>query len=328
MEHARVAFIGLGSMGAGMAARLVESGYPVVVYNRTRSKAESLAELGAGVAASPAEAASAADVVLTSLSDEAAVSAVLLGSDGALAALPRGGYAIDLSTVPPAFARRVSAEAAAIGCHALDACVYGAPWHARTGELRVLVGAESEADFQAVEGILRTIGKEVSYMGPSGMGAMTKLVVNMLMGVQMPALAEAIVLGERAGLSREALLGLIAGSGYASPVMSFRCDLMRRRAFANPAFRLSLMRKDMKLAMAEAQDLGVPLPVAESAYTMLTAAQQQGLGDLDVGAVLAFQERLAGLEAYPWPLDGPEPAAPEARGRPAHAQGRSPRGGG
>ncbi len=173
--------------------------------------------------------------------------------------------------------------------------------HARSGELRVMVGAD-EADFGAVEEILQTIGKEVTFLGASGNGATMKLVLNMLMGVQMPALAEAIVFGERAGLRREDILNMIAGSGYSSPVMTFRCGFIGRRAFENAAFRLSLMRKDMMLVLAESQGLSVPMPVAESAYATLTAAQQQGLGDLDVAAVVAFMERMAGMDDYPWPV--------------------------
>src|SRR5680860_409021 len=114
------------------------------------------------------------------------------------------------------------------------------------------------------------------------------VVENMLTGVQMPALAEAVVFGERAGLPREAILQMINGSGYSSPVMNFRCAMMEGRRFENAAFKLSLMRKDMMLVLQESQELGVPMPVAESAYSMLTAAKQQGLGDLDVAAILAL----------------------------------------
>lgn len=317
MEKQRVGFIGLGNMGAGMACRLAEAGYELAVYNRTRAKTQQAAELGARVAESPADAAAGADVVMTSLADDKVVAEMLFGEDGAFASLPQGCYLVDLSTVPPGFARELAGRAAEAGCHALDACVYGAPWQARSGELRVMVGAASEQDFRAVETILGTIGKDVSYLGESGMGAMMKLVVNMLMGVQMPALAEAVVLGEQAGLPREKILQMIAGSGYASPVMTFRCDLMGKRAFERAAFKLSLMRKDMMLVLAEAQRLGVPLPVSDAAYSMLTAAQQQGLGDLDVAAILAFQERISGMETYPWPSanrDRPSeaPAVPPA----------------
>jgi 3-hydroxyisobutyrate dehydrogenase len=191
---------------------------------------------------------------------------------------------------------------AAAGHKALDACVLGAPFHARSGDLRVMVGGD-EADFEALNGIFETIGKDVTYLGGNGMGASMKLVLNMLMGVQMPALAEAVVFGERAGLPRDKILEMIAQSGYSSPVMAFRCWLMGQRKFEDPSFKLALMRKDMMLVLDECKELDVPLPVSETAYSMLTAAKQQGLGDLDVAAMLAFQERMAGLEGYPWPGD-------------------------
>jgi 3-hydroxyisobutyrate dehydrogenase len=300
MAKQRIGFIGLGNMGLGMACHLAESGYELAVYNRTRSKADPVAELGARVADSPADAAAGADVLMLSLANQDAVRAMLEGEDGAISTLPESAYIVDMSTIPPDFARELAETAAGSGHRAMDACVYGAPMHARSGELRVMVGAD-EADFHAVEEILQTIGKEVTYLGSNGMGATMKLVLNMLMGVQMPALAEAIVFGERAGLRREDILKMIAGSGYSSPVMTFRCRFIGERAFENAAFRLSLMRKDMMLVLAESQGLAVPMPVAESAYATLTAAQQQGLGDLDVAAVVAFMERMAGMDEYPWP---------------------------
>ena len=296
----RIGFVGLGVMGAGMACRLVESGYDVTVYNRTRSKTDEVAELGARVADSPADAAREAEVVMMSLADQNVVETIAFGDDGVMSTLPQGAYLVDMSTVPPGFARELGARARESGHRSLDACVLGAPFHARSGELRVMVGGD-EADFRALEPTFEAIGKEVTYLGGNGMGATMKLVLNMLMGVQMPALAEAIVFGERAGLPRDKILELIAQSGYASPVMAFRCMLMGQRAFENASFKLALMRKDMMLVLDECKHLEVPLPVSESAYAMLTAAKRQGLGDLDVAAMLAFQERMAGLEGYPWP---------------------------
>src|SRR3954468_24790472 len=217
----RLAYIGLGNMGRVMACRLAESGYDIAVYNRTRAKAEEVEKLGARVAESPADAAAGADVAMLSLADEKAVTSLLFGDEGVLSSLREGGYVLDMSTVSPDFARDASARTREAGPHPLHACVYGGPMDARSGELRVMVGGE-EADFREVEPLLGTIGgKELAYLGPSGMGATMKLVVNMLMGVQMPALAEAVVFGEAAGLPREAILNMIAGSGYASPVMSF-----------------------------------------------------------------------------------------------------------
>lgn len=297
----RIGFIGLGMMGSGMASRLAESGYELVVYNRTRSKSEEVARLGAAVAESPAAAAADADVVMVSLADQNVVSAMLHGEQGVFGSLRQGGLIVDMSTVPPSFARDLAQTAAEAGYRTLDACVYGAPQHARSGELRVMVGGD-EADFHEIEDILETIGgKDVAYLGPHGRGATMKLVVNMLMGVQMPALAEAVVFGERAGLPRDKILKMIEGSGYSSPVMNFRCPMMEQRSFERAIFKLSLMRKDMMLLLEESQALSVPMPVAEAAYAMLTAAKQQGLGDLDVSAIVAFQERLAGMDDYPWP---------------------------
>jgi 3-hydroxyisobutyrate dehydrogenase len=230
-----------------------------------------VAKAGARVADSPADAAREADVVCLSLADQDVVSQMLFGDDGAMSSLREGGYILDMSTVPPDFARALAARAADAGRRALDACVLGNPMHSRQGELRVMVGGD-EADFRATQGILETIGKEVTYLGESGMGATMKLVLNMLMGVQMPALAEAVVFGERAGLDRSKILEMIAKSGYSSPVMSFRCVLMEQRNFGLAAFKLGLMRKDMMLVLDECQRLGVPMPVSESAHAMLTAA--------------------------------------------------------
>ena len=211
---------------------------------------------------------------------------------------------LDMSTVSPDFARDASERTRDSGRRHLDACVYGAPMHARSGELRVMVGGEEE-DFHSGRGRSSTRSARSSpTSAPSGMGATMKLVVNMLMGVQMPALAEAVVFGERAGLPREAILDMIAGSGYASPVMSFRCPMMGRRAFDNPAFRLSLMRKDMMLMLAESQRLGVPLPVSETAYAMLTAASSRASATSTWRRSWPSRSASPGMDDYPWPVDG------------------------
>ena len=299
-DKQRIAFIGLGVMGNGMACRLVESGYPVAVYNRTREKAEEVEKLGARVAETPADAAREADVVMLSLANQDVVARMLFDADGVFETLGEGSFILDMSTVPPEFPREVAQRALEHGIHALDACVLGNPLHSRQGELRVMAGGDEQA-FKAMEPLLEAVGKEVTYLGGSGMGATMKLVLNMLMGVQMPALAEAVVFGEQAGLERETILEMISKSGYSSPVMGFRCAIMGQRNFELAAFKLGLMRKDMTLVLGQAQKVGVPMPVTESAHAMLTAAQQQGLGDLDVAAMLAFQERMSGVERYPWP---------------------------
>lgn len=303
MAADRIGFIGLGNMGAGMAERLAEAGREIAVYNRTREKCDEAENLGARIANSPGDAARDADVVMLSLADQDAVRSMLYGDDGVFGSLRAGGYVVDMSTVPPDFSVETAEKAAEAGYKALDACVYGAPFHARSGDLRVMVGGD-QADFEELVPILNTIGKQVTLMGANGMGATMKIVLNMLMGIQMPALAEAVVFGERAGLRRDQILEAINGTGYSSPVMNLRCPMIAERRFDRPMFRLSLMRKDMMLVLERCQQLGVPMPVSESAYAMLTAATAQGLGDLDVAAIVAFQERMAGMEDYPWPVDG------------------------
>lgn len=306
MGQQRLAVIGLGNMGSGVACRLLESGYDVAVYNRTREKTGEAEGRGARVAESPADAARHAEVVVLSLADHHVVEAMLFDADGVFETLGAGGYVVDMSTVPPKFARQLARRSVERQCHPLDACILGNKRHAMTGELRVMVGG-TEADFRAVEGILGVVGKEVTHVGDSGLGATMKLVLNMLMGIEMQGLAEAVAFGERAGLDRHKVLQLIARSGYSSPVMSFKCGAMERRSFQQADFKLRLMRKDMMLTLAECQELGVPMPASESAYTMLTGALQQGLGDLDCSAILAFMERLSGLEQYAWPGTGEAP---------------------
>lgn len=327
MDKPRIGFIGLGSMGLGMASRLAESGYDLAVYNRTRAKSEEVAKLGARVAESPRDVATGADVVMMSLADQHVVETMLFGEGGVFGTLRPGGYIVDISTVPPAFARELADKATAAGYHSLDACILGNNRHARSGELRVMVGGKEEV-FRAVESILQALGKEVTYLGDSGMGATMKLVLNMLMGIEMQALAEAVTFGERAGLPRDKILRMIARSGYSSPVMSFKCGAMERRTFHQADFKLALMRKDMMLVLAQSQELGVPMPVSESTYAMLTAAKQRGLGDLDCAAILAFMEQVSGLEHYPWPVPGGggpgEPVVQGVGGPPGTAGGPPP----
>lgn len=288
-----VGVVGLGTMGAGMASRLLDQGFDVVVYNRTAAKCAPLADRGAIMAASPREVAGRCDMVVTSVADPAAVDEVIFGTDGIAAALPLGGTIVDTSTVPPDFARTAAARAARSGHHLLDARILGNGEHAREGQLRFMVGGPEEAFARALP-LLEALGKEVVHLGAHGTGAAMKLVLNMLMGVQMQALAEAVVFGERAGLRREDVFRAIAASGFSSPVMRFKCGVMQRRAFAPADFRLALMRKDMALVAATARDNGVPMAVADATTTMLTAAVGQGLGDLDCAAVLTLMEDLSG----------------------------------
>ena len=296
----RIGFLGLGAMGSGMASRLAKAGFEVSVYNRTAAKAESLAELGVRVADRPALAAQGVDVLVLSLASEAAVDEVLFGADGALAAAPAGTLVADTSTISPDAARAMAARIAAAGHRALDSCVLGNAQHAAEGELRFMIGGD-DADVLALRPVLDVLAKDVIRVGDHGMGATAKVAMNLLMGVQLQAFAEAIVFGEQAGLSRRDLITMITASGYSSPMMKFKGGVMARRAFDRADFRLSLMRKDMLLALAEGQRHGVPMPATSASYDVLTAAMNAGLGELDCAAVLAEVERSAGVTDQPWP---------------------------
>jgi len=299
MTH-KIAFIGLGAMGGGMASRLLASGASVTVYNRTRSRGEALEAEGAVLADTPAAAAQGAEVVFLSLATSEVVEALLFGQDGAVSGLPEGAIVADMSTVAPDFAVSLQARLAETGHRGLDACVLGNAQHAKDGELRFMIGGDAE-DVAAIEPVLAPMSKEIVHLGPGGKGATAKLALNLLMGVQMQALTEAIVFGERAGLDRGVLIKLIAAGGYSSPMMKFKAGVMARRAFEKPDFRLKLMRKDLGLVLAETQRLGVPMPTTATSYDWLTAATNAGLGDHDVAALLAFMETVSGLSDYPRP---------------------------
>jgi 3-hydroxyisobutyrate dehydrogenase len=299
MTTPKIAFIGLGAMGGGMASRLLDTGAHVTVYNRTRTKGEELATRGAALADTPAEAAAGAEVVFLSLATSEVVETLLFGPDGVVETLPKGALVADMSTVAPDFAVALRDRLATTDHRALDACVLGNAMHAKNGELRFMIGGAAE-DVATLRPVIEPLAKEVVHLGESGKGATAKLALNLLMGVEMQALAEAIVFGEKAGLDRPALIGLIAASGYSAPVMKFKAGVMARRAFENPDFRLKLMRKDLGLVLAETQRLGVPMPATTASHDWLTNAKNQGLGEHDCASIIAILEQAAGL-AYPWP---------------------------
>ncbi|MFJ4094951.1 NAD(P)-dependent oxidoreductase [Kitasatospora sp. NPDC089913] len=294
----RIGVIGLGVMGGGMASRLLDQGHRIVVHNRTPERAAPFAARGAVVAATPAELASQVDVVLLSLASEAAVEEQLFGAGGVLETLPAHGIVMDTSTVSPDFARSVAERVAGRGRSAVDACIIGNGQHAKDGELRFMVGGSAET-FERLSAVLEPLAKEIRHLGPSGLGATAKVMLNVLMGVEMQVLAESVTLAQRAGIDRELALSMISESGFSSPVMKYKAGVMRRRAYGEPQFRLDLMRKDLRLATAEAGRLGVATPVCDATHETLVAAAEAGLGELDCAAVLSHAEVTAGLPGTP-----------------------------
>ncbi|WP_019358410.1 NAD(P)-binding domain-containing protein [Streptomyces sp. AA1529] len=277
------AFIGLGNMGGGMARRLLDAGHPLTVHNRTAAKAVPLAEAGATVAASPAEAAAGRSVVLLSLADEAAVEDVLFGQVAPV--LVTGAVVVDTSTVSPAYARECARRLAGLGLRRVEACVVGNPFQAREGKLRVYTSGD-EADIARVGDLLETLGSQVVHLGEPGTAATLKLIFNLLLGAQVASLTEAVAYGVAAGLDRDQLLASVAESGFSSVVLRFRADLMRKGAYEPAFFRSTLMEKDLRLALGDAAEAGAPLPVLDAVRERFAAVNAAGDGDKDASVLL------------------------------------------
>jgi 3-hydroxyisobutyrate dehydrogenase len=291
-----IGFIGLGGMGSRMVTRLVSAGYRVTVYNRTRRRAEDLERIGASIADSPRALAESADIVLSSVADDAALAQVMFGGEGALAGARRGSIVIDLSTVHPQASVRLSEAARARGVDVLDAPVSGSIPQAEQGQLVVFVGGE-RAIYERCESVFGVLGKAALYMGPSGSGSMTKLCVNVLLGMGMQALAEAIALGERAGLSRGRLLEALAETSVLSPSQRSKFDNIQRDEY--PAtFPLRLMFKDFSLIVQRALELAVAMP-ATAAAAQVAATERAREAAAHVDDDLSAVVRTMRLSALP-----------------------------
>jgi 3-hydroxyisobutyrate dehydrogenase-like beta-hydroxyacid dehydrogenase len=246
-----------------MTSRLLNGGYHVTVYNRTRRRAEDLTRLGASVADTPRELARMADIVFSSVADDNALEQVMFGDEGALAGSRYGSVFIDLSTVHPGASVRLFEAGRAKGVSVLDAPVSGSLPQAEQGQLVLFIGGEQPV-YERCQPVFRVLGKMALHMGPSGSGSMTKLCVNALLGIGMQALAEAIVLGEGAGLPRQRLLGALAETSVLSPSQRSKFDNIQHDQY--PAtFPLRLMFKDLSLVLQRARELSVPVPATVAA---------------------------------------------------------------
>lgn len=268
-DKPRVGFIGLGAMGGRMAERVRQAGYPLTVYNRSPKAAEPFAARGVAVAGSPKALAAGVDVVVSMLFDDAAVSDVLLGENGVLAAARQGLTVVEMSTVGVESSERFHAEAKRRGVDYLDAPVSGSTPQAEKGELVILVGGEP-AVVDRCRPLLMSMGKAVEHLGAGGSGSLMKLVINDMLVIGVQALAEAVALGTAGGIDRKRLLDVLGQTAVVSPG--------QRSKFANveagtypPAFALRTADKDVGLVLELAERLGLRLP-ATSAVRGATAA--------------------------------------------------------
>jgi 3-hydroxyisobutyrate dehydrogenase-like beta-hydroxyacid dehydrogenase len=275
-----VAFCGLGLMGLPMAQRLVDAGYDVRAWNRTREKAESLS--GATAAGSPAEAATGADAVITMLATPDAVLSTVTGDDGVAAAMSSGSTLIEMSTIGPAIVHEI-AESLPAGVTMLDAPVLGSIPQATNGELKVLTGGDAEVVGRWEE-MLGTFGT-VSHIGALGHGAGVKLVVNSTLGAVMTALGEALSLAQGLGLDQSNVLDVLVQSPIAVTAKGKRSNI--ESGNYKPNFKLGLAAKDMRLVTEAARSAGVELKVGEAAQSWFERADAAELSDLDYSAVVA-----------------------------------------
>jgi len=284
MAKPRVTILGLGIMGGGMAGRLLSSGFPVTVYNRSREKSEPLGKAGARVADSPRDAAGRAEFIISMVADDAASRQVWLGESGALAGAAPGALLIESSTVSVGWVKELAAHAADRKCELLDAPVTGTRPHAANGELFFMVGGSATA-FERARPVLSVLGREVLHLGPIGSGALIKLINNFACGVQAAAFAEAMALVDRSGLDREKSIAVLSGSALASPLIKRMLAAMTSNDYT-PNFPLKLMAKDIGYAMREASTAGLTLQTGAPALAVFKHAAAQGLGDQDFSAVM------------------------------------------
>ena len=284
-----VGFIGLGLMGKPMAQNLLRAGYPLVVWNRTPSKADDLIRAGAQLAATPDKAAAQANVLITIVSDPPALEEVLWGTYHALDSLRAGSLLIDSSTVSPDLARQVADRCAKRGVEFLDAPVTGGTWGAQKGELVFMVGGRLET-LDRARPVLETMGKKIFLLGPNGAGQTVKLGMNLLLALEVNAFAEALVLVTTAGVPAERLVEVMQSSMGRAPLLDVKAPLMLKGEFP-ASFPLRLMHKDIRLALELAREQGVSLPTGTAAYATYTKVKDAAWDDPDFSAVMRFWKK-------------------------------------
>jgi 3-hydroxyisobutyrate dehydrogenase-like beta-hydroxyacid dehydrogenase len=289
----RVGFAGLGAMGAGIARRLMDAGYEVVGWNRTRERADPLLEAGMGWADTPRELAESVDVLFTMLTNTAAIEATAEGADGLLAGLREGKVWADISTIAPDASVALAERVRATGAFFLDCPVSGSPATLAAGEMSVMVGGDRDA-FEHIEGVLHAIGPKVTYIGPNGHAILTKVAINLALVVSVTALAEAVALVEKAGVDRSAVVDAVLKSVIASPVLGYRAPLLvdDTDVFAD----VELQQKDLVLAQDLARRLGAAVPTCAAASEMLNAARSSDQAGRDfIVSVHEAYQRMAGM---------------------------------
>jgi 3-hydroxyisobutyrate dehydrogenase-like beta-hydroxyacid dehydrogenase len=278
----KIGFVGLGHMGGNMAARFLDAGYTVYGESRDRREAQDLVHEGLSWRETPRDVAESADVLFTSLPDDDVLESVASGPDGVLAGLAEPKIWVDMSTVSPRASRELAKRVQAQGAAMLDAPVSGSVPQVQAGTLTIMVGGDEEA-YARVEPLLRELGNP-THIGENGQGLVLKLAINISLAVQMLAFAEGLVLAERSGIDPKLAVDVMTGSPIGSPMLKARADLVLDLP-DEAWFDVSLMQKDVALALETGRELNVPLPSAAAADLVLTIARASGYERRDIAAL-------------------------------------------
>jgi len=292
MAQQTIGFIGLGIMGRPMAKNLIKAGYPLIVHSRSRGPVDDVVKSGAKAASSPKDVAAQCDVLITMLPNSPEVEQVALGKDGIIEGARPGLIFIDMSTISPIVSQKVGKALAAKGVKMLDAPVSGGEKGAIDAALSIMVGGD-KATFDAVLPIFQAMGKTITLLGPLGFGGFTKLANQIIVAVNLTALAEALTLGKKAGLDRELLLTALAGGLAGSKCLEQKKSNYIAGSY-NPGFKIDLHFKDLGLIMESARALGVPLPATAVVQELFNAMRVKGRGGLDHSGIITLLEDLAG----------------------------------
>jgi len=289
----KLGFVGLGAMGSRLARRLLAAGHQVTGWNRTPEKARDLAAAGLTLATSPRAAAEGAEAVFVMVTDDAALRAVALGADGIVAGLGAAAILVEMSTVSPVVVRELAAPVAARGAVLIEAPVSGSTITVEQGAASFMVGGDPAA-MERVRPFLLAMGTAVTHVGELGLAKTMKVATNLGLAVQMLAFSEAVLLAEKAGISRERAVEALLKSVIASPMVKYRGPFVLGQMPADAWFKVAMIQKDLQLALDAARASGVPLPLTSVAQEWMTAARGLGLGDYDFAIVFDVLARLAG----------------------------------
>jgi 2-hydroxy-3-oxopropionate reductase len=290
----KIGFIGLGVMGKPMAKNLLKAGYPLVIYDIVQETLSELIKSGAEAASNPKEVAVKSDIIITMLPDSPQVEEVMLRENGILEGARKGCLVIDMSSIDPQATVRLHTEAKRRGVRMMDAPVSGGQPGAIAGSLAIMVGGDQK-DFEEAKDILQVMGKSVVRIGEIGAGQYTKLVNQILVGIHIQAMSEALVLAKKAGLDVQKVYDAIKGGLAGSNVLNAKVPLVLQGSF-KPGFRINLHIKDLKNALTAGREIGAPLPLTALVQQFFEACEAAGRGNLDHAALITVMEDLAKVQ--------------------------------